>query len=108
MDDKLDEFVKVNEEIAKELTTNGMGKAMLGKIAYIYIEMGTLYIGGLKSIIPYFNKLGHNWDAKMSLLKSMYSTFKAAKKMEEKKRAEFEKKSEEEKKAEFEKQEPNE
>jgi hypothetical protein len=38
----------------------------------------------------------------MSLLKSMYSTFKAAKKMEEKKRAEFEKKSEEEKKAEFE------
>lgn len=103
MDDKLDEFVKVNEEIAKELTTNGMGKAMLGKIAYIYIETGTLYIGGLKSIIPYFNKLGHNWDAKMSLLKSMYSTFKAAKKMEEKKRADFEKKSEEEKKAEFEK-----
>ena len=107
MDDKLEEFTQKNEEIAKELTTNGMGKAMLGKIAYIYIETGTLYIGGLKSVIPYFNKLGHNWDAKMSLLKSMYSTFKAAKKMEEQKKAEMAGKTEEEKKAEFERQEPN-
>lgn len=61
MDDKMEEFEKVNEEIAKELSANSMGKAMLGKVSYIYIEMGTLYIGGLKSIIPYFNKLGHNW-----------------------------------------------
>ena len=83
MDDKMDEFVAANEEMAKELSANSMGKAMLGKISYIYIETGTLYIGGLKSVIPYFNKLGHNWDAKISLLKSMYSTFKAAKKMEE-------------------------
>lgn len=98
----MEEFVRVNEETAKELTSNNMGKAMLGKIAYIYKETGTLYIGGLKSIIPYFNKLGHNWNAKMSLLKSMYSTFKAAKKMEEQKKAEFAKKTEEEKKAEFE------
>lgn len=107
MDDKMDEFVAANEEIAKELSANSMGKAMLGKISYIYIETGTLYIGGLKSVIPYFNKLGHNWDAKVSLLKSMYSTLKAAKKMEEQKQAEFNKKSEEEKKQEEERKEPN-
>jgi hypothetical protein len=72
MDDKMEEFEAINEATAKELTANSMGKAMLGKIAYIYIEMGTLYIGGLKSIIPYFNSLGHNYKAKMSLLSSMY------------------------------------
>jgi len=103
VDDKQEEFERVNEEAAKELTSNNMGKAMLGKIAYIYKETGTLYIGGLKSIVPYFNKLGHNWDAKMNLLKSMYSTFKAAKKMEEQKKAEFANKTEEEKKEAYEK-----
>lgn len=103
----MDDFIAANEEIAKELSVNSMGKAMLGKISYIYIETGTLYIGGLKSVIPYFNKLGHDWDSKMSLLKSMYSTFKAAKKMEEQKKEDFMKKSEEEKKQEEEKKEPN-
>ena len=60
MDDKFEEFEKVNEETAIELSANSMGKAMLGKISYIYIETGTLHIGGLKSVIPHFNKLGHN------------------------------------------------
>ena len=108
MDDKMEEFEAANEAMAKELASNSMGKAMLGKIAYIYIETGTLHIGGLKSIIPHFNKMGHNWEAKVSLMKSMYSTFKAAKKMEEQRHEEFMRKSEEEKKQEEEKKEPTE
>ena len=98
MDDKMEEFERVNEETAKELSSNSMGKAMLGKVSYIYIETGTMHVGGISSVIPYFNRLGHNWDAKTSLLKSMYSTFKAAKRMEDERREEHSKKSEEEKK----------
>jgi hypothetical protein len=98
MDDKMEEFERINEETAKELSSNSMGKAMLGKVSYIYIETGTMYIGGISSVIPYFNRLGHNWSAKTSLLKSMYSTFKAAKKMEDQRRKEFAKKTDEERK----------
>lgn len=38
MDDEIEEFQEKNDEFAKDLATNNMGKLMLGKIASIYSE----------------------------------------------------------------------
>lgn len=38
MDDEIEEFQEKNDEIAKDMTSNSMGKLMLGKIAIIYAE----------------------------------------------------------------------
>ena len=38
MDDEIEEFQEKNDEIAKDMTSNSMGKLMLGKIAAIYAE----------------------------------------------------------------------
>lgn len=55
--------------MAKELSANSMGKMLIGKISYIYIETGTMYLGGLKSVGSHFSKWSHNWEVKKNLIK---------------------------------------
>ena len=59
-----------------------MGKMMLGKIAQIYIEQGYQHLGGLKAMEASVGEVTGRWGAKIDVAKSMYSTYKAAKKME--------------------------
>jgi hypothetical protein len=76
------EFKLYNEAIAQELCKNPMGKMMLGKIAAIYIEQGHQHLGGFKAMEASVGEVTGRWGAKIDVAKSMYSTYKAAKKME--------------------------
>jgi hypothetical protein len=59
-----------------------MGKMMLGKIASIYIEQGQQQLGGMKAAGAHVDEVKSKWSAKIGVAKSMYATYKAAKKME--------------------------
>ena len=67
---------------AQELSGNPMGKMMLGRVASVYIEQATQQLGGLKSMGAHVDEVKSKWSAKMGVAKSMYATYKAAKKME--------------------------
>ena len=77
-----DDFQNFHTLNAQELSANPMGKMMLGKIANVYIEQATQNLGGLKSMGAHVDEVKSKWSAKMGVAKSMYATYKAAKKME--------------------------
>ena len=75
-----------------------MGKMMLGRVASVYIEQATQQLGGIKSIGAHVDEVKSKWSAKMGVAKSMYATYKAAKKMEKDMKEEESKNLHEEKK----------
>ena len=75
-----------------------MGKMMLGRVASVYIEQATQQLGGIKSMGAHEDEVKSKWSAKMGVAKSMYATYKAAKKMEKDMKEEESKNLHEEKK----------
>lgn len=69
-----------------------MGKMMLGKVASVYIEQAHQQLGGIKSVGAHVDEVKSKWSAKIGVAKSMYNTYKAAKKMEKDMQKEEEKK----------------
>jgi len=81
MDDEIEEFQAKNSEFAEELSSNNMAKLMLGKIASIYEEQANQQLGGMKSAKANMSEFGQKLSQKKAVAKSMWSTYKAAKKM---------------------------
>ena len=81
MDDEIEEFQAKNSEFAEELSSNNMAKLMLGKISSIYEEQANQQLGGMKSAKANMSEFGQKLSQKKAVAKSMWSTYKAAKKM---------------------------
>lgn len=83
-------------EQAVELSSNPMGKLLLGKIGLIYYEQAMQQLGGLDALGAEIDEFKGGLQQKAAIAGSLYKTYKAAKKMQNEHEKEMIAKEEEE------------
>ena len=68
-------------ERAQELSTNPMGKLLLGKIGWIYAEQAKQELGGSDSVGAHIDEFKGGMKQKANIAGAFWKTYKSAKKL---------------------------